>query len=208
MSDGLQLHGLQHARLPCPSLSPSLLKQMSNEIVMPSNYLNPLKPPSLPPLTFPSSQGLFQWISSSHQVTKVFEIQLQHQSFQYSGLISFRIDWFDLAIQVTLKSLLQHHNSTSTIHNHPFNQKYGMPSMCQMWSPEKNRAKQDNVWTLIYWWRLTFTEGMKQCCARTYSYVLFNVKLGRYHTLLPNVNQVKVVNMFMKYGNFGFVFVL
>ena len=53
-----------------------------------------------------------------------------------------------------------------------------------------------------------FTEGMKQYYARTYSYVLFNVKLGRYHTLLPNVNQVKVVNVFMKYGNFGFVFVL
>ena len=53
-----------------------------------------------------------------------------------------------------------------------------------------------------------FTEGMKQCCAGTYSYVLFNVKLGKYHTLLPNVNQAKEVNMFMKYGNFGFVFVL
>ena len=141
-------------------------------------------------------------------MTKVFEIRLQHQSFQYSGLISFRIDWFDLPIQVTLESLLQHHILISTIHNHPFNQKYGMPSMCQMWSPGKNRAKQDNVWTLIFWWRLMFTEGMKQYYARTYSYVLFNVKLGRYHTLLPNVNQVKVVNVFMKYGNFGFVFVL
>ena len=44
------------------------------------------------------------------------EFQLQHQSFQYSGLISFRIDWFDLlALQGTLKSLLQHHSSKALI---------------------------------------------------------------------------------------------
>ena len=47
-----------------------------------------------------------------HQVARVLELQLQHQSFsEYSGLISFRIDWFDLlAVQGTLKSLLQQHN--------------------------------------------------------------------------------------------------
>ena len=47
-------------------------------------------------------------VSSSHQVAKVLELQLQHQSSnEYSGLISFRIDWFDLlAVQGTLKNLL------------------------------------------------------------------------------------------------------
>ena len=47
-----------------------------------------------------------------HQVAKILELQLQHQSSnEYSGLISFRTDWFDLlAVQGTLKSLLQHHN--------------------------------------------------------------------------------------------------
>ena len=52
-----------------------------------------------------------------HQVAKVLELQLQHQSFsEYSGLISFRIDWFDpLAIQGTLKSLLQHYSSKASI---------------------------------------------------------------------------------------------
>ena len=52
-----------------------------------------------------------------HQVTKVLEFHLQHQSFhEYSGLISFRIDWFDLpAIQGTLKNILQHHNSKASI---------------------------------------------------------------------------------------------
>ena len=47
-----------------------------------------------------------------HEVAKVLEFELQHQSSnEYSGLISFKIDWFDLlAVQETLKSLLQHHS--------------------------------------------------------------------------------------------------
>ena len=52
-----------------------------------------------------------------HQVATVLELQLQHQSFsEYSGLISFRMDWLDLlAVQGTLKSFLQHHNSKASI---------------------------------------------------------------------------------------------
>ena len=50
-----------------------------------------------------------------HQVAKVREFQLQHQSFQHPGLMSFRMDWLDLlAAQGTPKSLLQHHNKTHT----------------------------------------------------------------------------------------------
>ena len=62
-------------------------------------------------------QGLFQWVSSLHQVAKVLELQLQHQILQwYSGLISFRIDWFGLLVfQGTLKSLFEHHNSKASI---------------------------------------------------------------------------------------------
>ena len=52
-----------------------------------------------------------------HEVAKVLEFQLHHQSFsEYSGLISFRMDWLDLlAVQGTLKSFLQHHNSKASI---------------------------------------------------------------------------------------------
>ena len=58
-----------------------------------------------------------------HQVSKVLEFQLQHQSFQYSNeyseLISFRIDWLDLhALPATLKSLLQHRSSKASILQH------------------------------------------------------------------------------------------
>ena len=71
---------------------------------------HPLSAPS-PPAPNPSlHQSLFQWVNSSHEVAKVLEFQLQHHSFQRNpGLIS-RMDWLDLlAVQGTLKSLLQHH---------------------------------------------------------------------------------------------------
>ena len=77
----------------------------------------PLSSPSPPAFNISQHQGLFQWVSSSHQVAKVLELQLQYQPYnEYSGLISFRIDWFDLvAVQGTLKGLLQHHSSKASI---------------------------------------------------------------------------------------------
>ena len=71
---------------------------------------HPLLFPSPPAFSLFQHQGLFQWVSSSHQVAKVLV---------YSGLISFRIDWFDLlAGQGTLKSLLQHYSSKAPIFLH------------------------------------------------------------------------------------------
>ena len=73
--------------------------------------------PSPPAFSLSQYQGLFQWVSASHQVAKVLEFQLRHQSLQrILGLIFFKIDWFDLlAVQRTLKSLLQHHSSKASI---------------------------------------------------------------------------------------------
>ena len=80
-----------------------------------SDAIQPSHPLSSPSPTFNLSehQGLFQWVSSSHQVAKVLEFQLQHQSFQWIfRLISYRMDWLDLlVVQGTLKSLLQYHSS-------------------------------------------------------------------------------------------------
>ena len=99
--------------------SRSLLKLMFIESVTPSNCLILCHLPSPPAFNLSQHQGLFQWVSSSHQVAKVLEFQLQHQSFQWtlnSGLISFRTDWLDLlAVQRTLKSLLQHHSSKASV---------------------------------------------------------------------------------------------
>ena len=78
---------------------------------------HPLLSPSPPAFNLSQHQGLFKWVSSSHQVAKVLAFQLQHQSSnEYSGLISFRMDWLDLlVVQWTLKSLLQHHSSKASI---------------------------------------------------------------------------------------------
>ena len=77
---------------------------------------HPLLSPS-PPAPNPSQhEGLSQWVNSSHEVARVLEFQLQHQSFQWTPRTSFRMDWLDLfAVQGTLKSLLQYHSSKASI---------------------------------------------------------------------------------------------
>ena len=68
--------------------SRNLLKLMSIKSVMPSNHLI-LTQPSPPTFNLSQHQGLFQGVSSSHQVAKVFELQLQDQSFQWISRIDF-----------------------------------------------------------------------------------------------------------------------
>ena len=95
----------------------SLLKLMSIELVMPSNHLILCRPLLLLPSVFPSIR-----IFSNESVLRIRWPKYWSFSFnispskEYSGLISFRIDWLDLlAVQGTLKSLLQHHNSKASI---------------------------------------------------------------------------------------------
>ena len=84
-----------------------------SDVIQPSDSLSSSSPPAF---NLSQNHCLFQQVSSSHEVAKVLEFQLQHQSFQYSGLISFRMDWLDLlAVQGTLKNLLQHHSSKASI---------------------------------------------------------------------------------------------
>ena len=100
------------AHLQLPKLAQTHVHWFS-DVIQPAH---PLSSPS-PVFNLSQNQGLSQWVSSLHQVAKVFKFQLQHQSFsEYSGLISFRMDWLDLhAVQGTLKSLLQHHSSKASI---------------------------------------------------------------------------------------------
>ena len=120
MFDSLRTHELQHARPPCPSPTHGVHSDScpsSCDAIQPSH---PLSSPSPPALSPSQHQGLFQRVSSSHQVAKVLEFQLLHHSFQRTPeLISFRRDWLDLlAVQGTLKSLLQHHSSKASILRH------------------------------------------------------------------------------------------
>ena len=72
--------------------SQSFLKLMSIESVMPSNHLNPLSSPSPPDFSLSQLQGLFKWVSSSPQVAKVLEFQLQNQIFQWIFRTDFLSD--------------------------------------------------------------------------------------------------------------------
>ena len=80
-------------------------------------HAGPQHPPTF---NLPQHQGLLQWVSSLHQVAKVWSFSFSiSPSNEYSILISFRMDWFDLfAVQGILKSLLQHHNSQASILRH------------------------------------------------------------------------------------------
>ena len=84
--------------IPSISNSQSLLKLMSIESVIPSNHLILCPSPFSPTFKLSQHQSLFQWVGSSHQVAKVLQLRPQHisPSNEYSGLISFRMDWFDL----------------------------------------------------------------------------------------------------------------
>ena len=97
--------------------SQSLLKLISIESVMPSNHLILCRPLLFPPSVFPSIR-VFSSESALHiKWPKDWNFSFSiSPSDEYSGLISFRMDWFDLlAVQGTIKSLLQHHSSKASI---------------------------------------------------------------------------------------------
>ena len=100
--------------------SQSLLKLMSIESVMPSNYLILCRPLLLPPSIFPSIMVFSNELVLCIRWPKYWNFNFSiSPSYEYSGLISFRMDWFDLfAVQGTLKSLLQHHSSKASILQH------------------------------------------------------------------------------------------
>ena len=102
------------------TISQSLLKLMSIEQVKPSNHFILYGPLPLLPSIFPSIR-VFSNESARHiRWSKYWSFSFSNSpSNEYSGLISFRIDWFDLlAVQGTLKSLLQHHSSKVSILQH------------------------------------------------------------------------------------------
>ena len=114
MSYSLRPHGLQHARLLCPSLSSRVC---SNSYPL-SQWCHPAIPSSIYPLLFlpsifPSIRIFSNKLALPIRWPKYWSFNFSISPFnEYSGLISFRIDWFDLlAVQGTLKSLLQYHGS-------------------------------------------------------------------------------------------------
>ena len=105
MSNSLWPHELQRSlTILCPLLPSKVCSNLSPL----SQWCYPPILSSVIPFSFAFNlsqhQGLFQWVSSLHQVAKILVLQLHNHSFQWIfRLISFRIDWFDLAVQQTLQ---------------------------------------------------------------------------------------------------------
>ena len=118
MSDSLWPCGLQHARLLCLSLLFPEFAQVHVHWVSDAIQQSfPLSPSSPPALNLSQHQSLFQWVALHIRWPKYWSFCFSiSPSNEYSGLISSRIDWFDLlAVQGIRRSLLQHHNSKASI---------------------------------------------------------------------------------------------
>ena len=133
MSYSLRPHGLQHTRSPCPSPTPWV---NSNSYPW-SQWCHPTISSSVIPFSyclqsFPAS-GSFQWVSSSHQVAKVLEFQLQHQSFQWI------FSWFPLG----LTSLIF---SNTTVQKH-------QPSLCSTLTSIHDYSKNHSFDYMVLCWQ-------------------------------------------------------
>ena len=91
--DSLQPHGLQNAMLPSPSPTPDLAQAYVNWVSDAIQPSHPLSSPSPPTFSLSQHEVLFQWVSSLHQVAKVLELKLQHQSFQWILRTHFLYNW-------------------------------------------------------------------------------------------------------------------
>ena len=117
VSDSLQTHELQDARPPCPSPAPGVHSLTSIESVMPSSHLILGRPLHLLPSIPPSIRVFSNESTLRMRYPKYWSFSFSIiPSKEIPGLISSRMDWLDLlAVQGTLKSLLQHHSSKASI---------------------------------------------------------------------------------------------
>ena len=120
VSDSLRPHEPQHARPPCPSPTPGVYQTHVDRVGDAIQPSHPLSSPSPPALSLSQHQGLFKWVSSSHQVAKVLELQLQYQSCQWIFRVEFLLRLTGL-IALLFKGLsksLQHHRLKASILQH------------------------------------------------------------------------------------------
>ena len=134
MSGYLRPHGLWHARPSCRSLSPRVCPGscLLNRWCYPTISSFATLFFHLPSFPASGSVPMSQFFPSGGQSIRSFSIS---PSNEYSGLISFRTDWFDLAVQGTLKSLLQHHSSKASILRH------SAFFTVQLWHPHMTTGK-------------------------------------------------------------------
>ena len=149
MSNSLQTHEIQYARLPCPSLFQSLLRLMLIELMIPPNHLALCCHLMLLLSIFPSIWVFFQWIGCSQQVVKVLELQLQHSlnipmniqgwfPLGLTGLISLLSEglsrvFFGTTVQKfnSLAFRLLYGSTLTSIHDYWKNDSFDYTNLCQ-----------------------------------------------------------------------------
>ena len=140
VSDSLRPHGLQHASFPVLHCLPEFAQTHVHWVEIPSNHLILCHTLFLLPSVFPSIRFFSSESTLCIRWPKYGDFNLSiSPSNEYSGLISFRIDWFDLlAVLGTLKSLMQHHSLRSSIlptltslHDYWKSHSFDLPDLCQ-----------------------------------------------------------------------------
>ena len=137
MSDSLRPHEPQHTRPPCPLPAPGVHPNHVHwvgDAIQPSH---PLSSPSPPAPNLSQHQGLFKWVSSSHQVAKVLEFQLQHQSFQWT----LRTDIFQEGLVGSPCSPRDSQESSPTPQFKSINSSCSAFFIVQLWHPYMTTGK-------------------------------------------------------------------
>ena len=135
VTQSLQPHGPQHARLPCPSPTLQLAQTHIHRIGDAIQPSHPLSSPCLQSFPAPVSFPMSQFFTSGGQSIGSVSSSISPSS-EYSGRISFRMDWMDLLeVQGTLKSLLQHHSSKAStfVDNHCWQNVFAFLICCLGW---------------------------------------------------------------------------
>ena len=144
MSDCLRLHGLQQTRPPCPSIIPGVYAFYVHWV---SDDIQPCHPLLLLPSVLLSIRVFCNESVLHIRWPKYWSFSISiSPSNESSGLISFRMDWFGLlAVQGTLKSLLQHHSSKASILQH------SAIFIVQLWHPYMTTGKNKALtrWTFV-----------------------------------------------------------
>ena len=161
VSNSLRPHELQHTRPPCPSPTPRVYPNSCPLSRWCHPTISSSVVPSPPALNLSQHQGLFKWVGSSHQVAKVLEFQLQHQSFQWTPKTDFLYDglyYHHHTLKVGWKGLSATSQVMLVVKNLQANAGHMMRCGFNPWVREYPLEQGMTTHSSILAWRISWTE--------------------------------------------------